>query len=808
MDHRLEEVVDRAVAHRRDPHPQAGLHQRLHPVRTPVGLAGAGRALDGDQGAVELGGPGEHLVEVVAEPSPGWPAAGGEHGQVAVQQRHRDRVGHSPVQHRGRQLVQRLRLGFGPHPVVADGVLGDAPVLRGLLRPEQVEHPGVQVPRRDGAVAGGPPGSREHHLVADGEATDVLLGQPEPHDGGDRFAGLPQPLHQVHAREPGQRLRVLQQVLRRRAAPGPQRCHVGRVLPAPVAEHVPEQVLDAAGAGGVQPGDLLVELGELAVGLELGCAPGQVAGPVVDEPVPQRAGGPHVVLVVVGDAGQGGLVSRGHEPLVLEHRARAGVDVVAALVVGEQLEVLQPVGLGADLDGVAGDQEQVDERAGVDQVRQRHLPHAVGGREAFQRGPLGVVVVVDVHARVRSTTGGQVLDEGERRRLLLVLGVRPPRAVAPGAALVALDEAEQEEQPRVGPPERVALEVEEHVAVVGFGQLVEAVPPRRVVPGRDEQVRRVGALLLPGVALQRGLGDQALLPERAQTVDVGGALRELGQGHDVVRQQGVPLRRPESRDVDQRVLGAPLCVADVGEGAEAAVLARHGESGHLVGRVGQHRRQLPPQASPVGPEVVHRQGLHDPRAEPQMHPRRAGPGGRRDGLGVEAQLQDVAGLGRRAGQLGVHRLPADLAVVDVGAHQEVGDAADAVVLQRHLVEHVGVAVEHRAYPGNPLAERLPGLLARDAQHPPALGLVLGQARRLVLESLVGQQPGEGAHAPGRRLAGAVVDLVGQGQEVGAVQPGGDLRRRDGADGAHASTLLERSDRFSRPVHRRAAPRQR
>jgi hypothetical protein len=54
----------------------------------------------------------------------------------------------------------------------------------------------------------------------------------------------------------------------------------------------------------------------------------------------------------------------------------------------------------------------------------------------------------------------------------------------------------------------------------------------------------------------------------------------------------------------------------------------------------------------------------------------------------------------------------------------------------------------------------------------------------VLQALVGQQPGEGPHAPGRRLARPLVNLVGKREEVGAVQPGGDLRRRDGTLRAH------------------------
>ena len=70
---------------------------------------------------------------------------------------------------------------------------------------------------------------------------------------------------------------------------------------------------------------------------------------MVDQPVPQRPGGAHVVLVVVGDRGEVGLVAVGHEVLVLDDRAGALVDVVAALEVGEPFQALQAVGLGADL---------------------------------------------------------------------------------------------------------------------------------------------------------------------------------------------------------------------------------------------------------------------------------------------------------------------------------------------------------------------------------------------------------------------------------------------------------------------------
>lgn len=54
--------------------------------------------------------------------------------------------------------------------------------------------------------------------------------------------------------------------------------------------------------------------------------------------------------------------------------------------------------------------------------------------------------------------------------------VCPPGAVLPGALGAALDEPQQEEQPGVGAPERVAFEVEEDVAVVGLWQQTQSVP--------------------------------------------------------------------------------------------------------------------------------------------------------------------------------------------------------------------------------------------------------------------------------------------------------------------------------------------
>ena len=61
-----------------------------------------------------------------------------------------------------------------------------------------------------------------------------------------------------------------------------------------------------------------------------------------------------------------------------------------------------------------------------------------------------------------------------------------------------------------------------------------------------------------------------------------------------------------------------------------------------------------------------------------MHIGRGRQARRLDGIGVEAQLKDVAGLCLAAGQLGVERLVGEAAVGKVAADEEVGDAAHAV----------------------------------------------------------------------------------------------------------------------------------
>jgi hypothetical protein len=119
----------------------------------------------------------------------------------------------------------------------------------------------------------------------------------------------------------------------------------------------------------------------------------------------------------------------------------------------------------------------------------------------------------------------------------------------------------------------------------------------------------------------------------------------------------------------------------------------------------------------------------------------AAPGGGLDRLGVEAQLQHVAGLGRVAGELGVDRLPGEpVAVGIVDPAQEVGDAPDALVHERHLEHDVVTVGEHVADPVDPLLERLVVRLVPlgHLEHRQPLGPVPLEHRPLVFEPLVEQ----------------------------------------------------------------------
>ena len=75
---------------------------------------------------------------------------------------------------------------------------------------------------------------------------------------------------------------------------------------------------------------------------------------VVDQPIPQRHRRPHIVLVVGRDPVQQDLLARRHVLLVLDDRACALINVMAALVVRQPFQILEAIGLHTRLQRVAG----------------------------------------------------------------------------------------------------------------------------------------------------------------------------------------------------------------------------------------------------------------------------------------------------------------------------------------------------------------------------------------------------------------------------------------------------------------------
>ncbi len=349
----------------------------------------------------------------------------------------------------------------------------------------------------------------------------------------------------------------------------------------------------------------------------------------------------------------------------------------------------------------------------------------------------------------------------------------------------SFDPAEQEEQADVGTPERVALEVEEHVAVVGRGHRREADRfglRRRVQRGgrRVHQLerRRGVGVLLAGGHLQLGLADETVAATLVQTRDLPVERGEAGDRVDAARPQRQPVGRADTGDVDERVGCTPLRLAHHLELAELAVVARLGERVDDRRRIDQ-LRQLTAQAAPVREHVVDadRLDLAGPEGDPHM--RRLGTGERGERLGVEAQLQDVSRLRLVAGELGVDRLVGHRTGVGIdGAHEEVGDAADPVVDERHL-EHDVVTVGHRiADPLDPRRERLAALLVLRGhlEHGEPLRPVAVEHGGLVVHPLLQQQRRHLTERAALDRQRARVDLVLQGEEVCAVEPRRDLRR--------------------------------
>ena len=389
--------------------------------------------------------------------------------------------------------------------------------------------------------------------------------------------------------------------------------------------------------------------------------------------------------------------------------------------------------------------------------------------EARERAALGVVVVVDVHARVLEPPLSEPENQLAGRGRLLGLVVRPPRPEAPAVGLrrVGHERTEQEEQPRVGAPDRVPLQVEEDVSLVGQRQPCDELLGRPCGWPLDRLER--GYLVASALELEGGLAPQVREPVVLQVRDRPRTGRQPGERRHAVRLAALDLRGTDAGDVHERIASAPLLLAG---SAEHAVLALR-----ALPRLGRRRivercEQPPSHAPPVGVDGGEHDALACARSELEVHTARPDALQGLERVGVEAQLHDVAGLGLGACELRVDRFVGER--TEVGRHldalEEVGDATHPVVHERRLEDDVMPLGQHRACPRRPALERLAVGARGDLDDIASLRAQRVEVGALVIDALVAEQLREAAERPQRhRLACGPVG-AGQCGRVGAAEP--------------------------------------
>ena len=325
----------------------------------------------------------------------------------------------------------------------------------------------------------------------------------------------------------------------------------------------------------------------------------------------------------------------------------------------------------------------------------------------------------------------------------------------------------------------MTLEVQEHIAGVRLRKLLHPPAPRRVVTCLDHAERRRYAVSgEPRLDLQHRLPHQAIKPTWIDAIDGARFPSEVSQCREAHSLKELAIGAAQAGEVDQRVGRTPLLGADRRELAESAMPAglRRCEFPFVFGS--QHRCKLSADAAPVGSKRPHIERLETPRPQPQVHTTWTSSRHLLDGVGVEAQLQDVPRLGVNPSKLRIHGLIGGRAVRELDSDKEVRDAANTLMDQRHLVDHVVALIQRVADPAHPRCEGLASFTVGDAQDGQANCEVGVQAFRLVLKALVRQKPSErpeGAFGSGNR---AVLDLMPQREVMGAVKPSGDLRWRE------------------------------
>jgi hypothetical protein len=369
--------------------------------------------------------------------------------------------------------------------------------------------------------------------------------------------------------------------------------------------------------------------------------------------------------------GEEELTARG----VLADRIGSIVDPVAVqLAHVERLELLDRVAARTHPQRLFDHGEQVDEHVGAQQVVHRVLPHTVAGGEREQMRALVGRVVVDVHVGVARATLRDVVEEVEKRLPFLGERVRPERQ----EPLRRLDQPKQVvDTPllaAVFAVERVALEVEENVALVGPGQCGES--------GRVNDLER-GGLRARGGQLHACLLAQSGHGRFGQTHNGPGGCRESIDREDPRLSQLLALGQLDAGDEQHVAVRVDLL------GARGTATARRvARVAPLCGRVGGYPLVDEPLQSRAT-LAVHREdvaqavGTRAAVSEQEIHVGPEGNPERGELVTVGSQLQQGGDL-LAAGELGVVHLVLPCLV----QQEEIGKPEKPAVEERRLEQRV------------------------------------------------------------------------------------------------------------------------
>jgi hypothetical protein len=169
--------------------------------------------------------------------------------------------------------------------------------------------------------------------------------------------------------------------------------------------------------------------------------------------------------------------------------------------------------------------------------------------------------------------------------------------------------------------------------------------------------------------------------------------RQLPHRGDLGGLKGRAIVCSEVRHEDERVVVSPLLLAHRLELAEVAMRTwLRASVGNWAGR--KCGVELPPKPAPVCVDASQAHRLPSPRAEGHMDIDGPVTGLFLDGVGVEAELENVPRLRFVACKLRVNWFVRRGASAVVNAFEEVGDTAHAVVDERHLKHEIVAGGEH------------------------------------------------------------------------------------------------------------------